>query len=184
LLEVLDGLELKTIDLFGVSWGGFVARLTATVAPDRIQRLALLVPAGISNGSHWKGLTKMAMPLICYRVWRSERNLRRLLRPLFTTWDDDWANYTGEAVRDMPFDYRIPPIATDDELRRLTMPVLVLGAADDISFPGHAIVRRVTSVVPNADWEVIPMCKHCPPTTPEFRGWLANRLSTFLGQGS
>lgn len=82
----------------------------------------------------------------------------------------------------MPFDFRIPPLASDDELRRLTMPVLVLGAADDISFPGEALVRRVSAVLPQADVEVIPASRHCPPTTPEFRRWLADRLSAFLGR--
>lgn len=180
LVDVLDGLGLGAVDLFGVSWGGFVARQAASADPARVRRLALLVPAGIANGSHWKGLTRMALPLARYRVWRSERNLRRLLAPLFTTWDPDWAGYTGDAVRDMPFDFRIPPLATDAELGRLTMPVLVLGAADDLSFPGEAVVRRVRSVVPHADAEVIPGCKHGPPTTPEFRGWLAARLAAFF----
>lgn len=180
LLELLDGLGLGTVDLFGVSWGGFVARQTASVAPERIRRLALLVPAGIANGSHWKGLTQMALPLIRYRLWRTERNLRRLLDPLFTTWHPDWAGYTGDAVRDMPIDPRIPPLATDAELQRLTMPLLVLGASDDISFPGAAVVARFRSQVPNVDGEIIPECKHCPPTTDEFRTWLGQRLTRFL----
>jgi pimeloyl-ACP methyl ester carboxylesterase len=182
LLDVLDGLGLGEADVFGVSFGGFVARLTANTAPDRVRRLVLLVPAGIANGSHWKGLTRMALPLVRYRLRRSERNLRRLLAPLLTTWDDDWAAYMGESVRDMPFDLRIPPLATDEELRKLTMPVLVLGADEDISFPGEAVVRRVKALVPHADVEVIAGCKHCPPTTPEFRAWLAGRLTAFLGR--
>lgn len=181
LLDVLDGLGLDTVDVFGVSFGGFVARLAAATAPDRVRRLALLVPAGIANGSHWKGLTKMALPLLRYRVWRSECNLRRLLAPLITTWDADWTEFMGESVRDMPFDLRIPPLATDEDLRKLTMPVLVLGAADDISFPGDVVVRRVKSLVPHADAEVIAGSKHCPPTTPEFRAWLAERLAAFFG---
>lgn len=183
LLDVLDGLGLGAVDLFGVSWGGFVARQTASVAPHRIRRLALLVPAGIANGSHWTGLVKMALPLLRYRLRPSEASLRRLLEPLFTTWDDDWAGYTGTAVQDMPFDMRIPPLATDAELRRLTMPVLVLGAAEDISFPGDAVVRRVRDLLPDAEGEVIPHSRHCPPTTPAFRQWLANRLVTFLDRG-
>lgn len=181
LLDVLDGLGLGgPADVFGVSFGGFVARLAASTAPDRVRRLALLVPAGVANGSHLTGLIRMAVPLVLYRLRRSEANLRRLLAPLFTTWDADWAGYTGNAVRDMPFDPRVPPMATDADLGRLTMPVLVLGAADDISFPGDAVVRRVQAVVPHADGEVIPACKHCPPTTPEFRDWLAGRLSAFF----
>lgn len=183
LLELLDGLGLGAVDLFGVSWGGFVARQTASVAPDRIRRLALLVPAGIANGSHWKGLTQMALPMLRYRLWRTEPNLRRLLDPLFTTWHPDWAGYTGDAVRDMPIDPRIPPLATDAELQRLTMPLLVLGASDDISFPGAAVLARFRAQVPHVDGEIIAECKHCPPTTDEFRTWLGQRLTRFFEGG-
>lgn len=183
LLDILDGLGLESVGLFGVSWGGFVARQTASVAPGRVRRLALLVPAGVANGSHWKGLTRMALPLLRYRLRRSDRNLRRFLDPLLTTWDADWAAYMGDTLRDMPMDLRVPPLATDDELRRLTMPVLALGAADDLSFPGAAVAGRVRSAVPHAEVEVIAGCKHCPPTTPEFRAWLSGRLSAFFEGG-
>ena len=180
LLEVCDGLGLGEVNLFGVSWGGFVARQTASAAPARVRRLALLVPAGVVNGSHWKGLTRMALPLLRYRLWRSERNLRRFLDPLLTTWDEDWAAYMGDTLRDMPMDLRIPPLATDDQLRALSMPTLVLGAADDISFPGRPMAARVKALVPHADVEVIADCKHCPPTTDAFRAWLAARLTHFF----
>lgn len=180
LLEVIDGLDLRSVSLFGVSWGGFIARQTASVAPERVERLALLVPAGIANGSHLKGLTKMALPLLRYRLWRSDENLRRLLAPLFTTWDDHWAEFVGDTVHDMPFDFRIPPLASDDELRCLTMPVLALAADEDISFPGQRVVRRILESVPHADCEVLRACKHCPPTTVEFQTWLADRLTAFL----
>lgn len=179
LFEVLDGLGVDQVNLFGVSWGGFVARLVASSSPGRIRRLALLVPAGIANGSHWKGLTQMALPMIRYRMSGSEASLRRFLDPLLTTWDSDWAGYMGESLRDMPFDPRIPPLATDADLQRLTMPLMVLGAAEDISFPGEAVVSRVRSVLPNAEVEVIPGCKHCPPTTPEFQAWLSGRVTKF-----
>lgn len=180
LFEVLDGLDVETANVFGVSWGGFVARVAAASSPERVQKLALLVPAGIANGSHWKGLTQMALPMLRYRITGSEASLRRFLDPLLTTWDADWAGYMGESLRDMPFDPRIPPVATDADLLRLTMPLMVLGAADDVSFPGEAVVSRVRSVLPDAEVEVIPGCKHCPPTTPEFQTWLSDRLTQFF----
>lgn len=182
LLEVLDGLGLGTVDLFGISWGGFVARQAASVAPERVRRLALLVPAGIANGSHWVGLTRMALPLMRYRMSGSEKSLRRFLDPLLTSWDDHWTAYMGATLRDMRTDLRIPPLATDEELRRLTMPLLVLGGEEDISFPGGAVAERIRSVLPHAEAEVIAGCRHCPPTTPEFRAWLAERLAVFFGE--
>lgn len=89
LLDVFDALALDRVDLFGVSWGGFAARLTASTAPERVRRLALLVPAGIVNGSHWRGLLGMALPMLRYRLRPSPGNLQRVLAPILTTWDDD-----------------------------------------------------------------------------------------------
>ena len=86
----------------------------------------------------------------------------------------------ADSLLDMRIDPRIPPVATDAALRRLAMPVLALGASHDISFPGEALVRRVRAVLPHAEAEVIADCRHCPPTTPAFREWLADRLSTFF----
>jgi 2-hydroxy-6-oxonona-2,4-dienedioate hydrolase len=183
LFDVLEGLSLDSVDLFGVSWGGFVARLAAHTKPSRVRRLALLVPAGIANGSHWQGLLQMALPLIRYRVWRTEANLRRFLDPLLTTWDPDWANYMADTLQDMPMDLRIPPLATIAQLQQLTMPVLVLGASNDLSFPGAAVVKQLAAHAPDVEGEVIAACKHCPPTTDEFRGWLADRLTGFMTDG-
>lgn len=180
LVEVLDALGLGAVHLFGVSWGGFVARQAATAFPGRVRRLALLVPAGVVNGSHWTGLTRMALPLLRYRLRPTDANLRRLLAPLLTTWDDLWAGYMGDSMRDLRLDLRVPPLATDAELRGLTAPTLALAAEEDISFPGAALVARVKRLVPGADAEVIAGSRHCPPTTAEFRAWLAARAGAFF----
>src|SRR4051812_3547057 len=88
----------------------------------------------------------------------------------------------GDTLTDMPADLRIPPLATDGELRRLTLPALALGGELDISFPGEAVARRVRSLVPHAEVEVIPGCKYCPPTAPPFRAWLAGRVGASLSR--
>ncbi len=181
LAEVFDALGLGAANVFGVSWGGFVARQFAVARPALVRKLGLLVPAGIVNGSHWKGLTRLALPMLRYRLRRTDRNLRRLLAPLLTTWDDDWAGFMGDGMWDMVLDLRIPPLATDAELRGLSMPTLVLGASDDISFPGGLLVARAKARIPGVDAEVMANCKHCPPTTDEFRRWLAERLTGFFG---
>ncbi|HVK17195.1 MAG TPA: alpha/beta hydrolase [Fimbriiglobus sp.] len=180
-VEVIDGLGVDKCDLLGVSWGGFAARVTASVVPDRVKKLALLVPAGVVTGPVWKGITQMAIPLTLYKLFPSERRKRRFFTPLFTTWDDDWADYMGDAFRDFVLVLRIPPVATDAELRGLTMPVLVIGAGQDVSFPGEKLLSRVKAVVPSVETELLADSKHSPPFTPTFRGWLADRVTRFLG---
>jgi pimeloyl-ACP methyl ester carboxylesterase len=179
--QVLDGLGLDRADLYGISWGGFLALRAAVAAPARVRRVALLVPAGVVGGPVWKGITRLMFPLMWYRLFPSERRLRRFLGGLLTTWDDDWANYLGDAFRDFVLDLRVPPLATDAELRGLSAPVLAVGAAEDLSFPGGKLVARVKALVPGAETELVAGSKHMPPTTPEFRRWLADRVTAFLG---
>jgi pimeloyl-ACP methyl ester carboxylesterase len=163
-----------------VSLGGFVARQFASEYPDRAASLVLIVPAGIVQGSLMKGFAKMALPMMMYKIRSNEKNLRKMVDNLITTWDEDWANYLGDSFNDFSPNLKIPPLASDDELKNLRMPCLVIGAEDDISFPGEKLIERVKTHIPNVETELIKGCKHSPPTTPEFRRWLAERIKTFI----
>ncbi|MDY7226927.1 alpha/beta fold hydrolase [Hyalangium rubrum] len=180
LLEVLDGLGLKSVDLYGISWGGFVALQTATVAPARVRRLVLLVPAGVVSGPVWAGLTQLAIPMMLYRSFPSEERLRRFATPLLTTWDEEWGRYLGDAMRSFVPDLRPPPLATAERLRGFQTPTLVVGADNDLSFPGPKLLARMKELIPHAQVELIPNCRHIPPTNDAFRGWMAERVTRFL----
>ncbi len=98
-LEIMDGLGLASADVYGISWGGFMALQTATVAPARVRRLVLLVPAGVVAGPVWAGLTQLMIPLMLYRSFPSEARLRRFNQALLTTQDEYWSAYLGDAAR-------------------------------------------------------------------------------------
>ncbi|WP_133120213.1 alpha/beta fold hydrolase [Rhodohalobacter barkolensis] len=180
LKEILDGLNLQESNLLGVSLGGFVARQFASEYPERVLSLTLIVPAGIVRGSLIKGFSKMALPMMMYKMRPGEKNLRRLVKNLITTWDEDWANYLGDAFLDFIPNIKIPPLASDEELQNLTMPCLVIGAENDISFPGNEIIIRVKNQIPNVETEFLKSSNHSPPTTPEFRSWLNKRVKEFI----
>ncbi|NTX01059.1 alpha/beta fold hydrolase [Myxococcus sp. CA040A] len=181
LRDVLDGLSLQRPHVVGVSWGGFVSIRLAAIAPERIDRLALLFPAGVVNGSHWEGLTKVAIPMMLYRMSPTERRLKAFVRHLLTTTDDDWAPFLGDAVRACNMDMRVPALAKPEELARLKAPTLVLAGDGDVSFPGEKLLARARALFPTlSDQELVKDCRHCPPTTDAFRQWLAGRISDFL----
>ena len=181
LRDVMDGLGLLRAHVVGVSWGGFVAIRLAATAPERIERLVLLVPAGVVKGSAWAGLTRLGLPMLLYRMAPNERRLKKFVRNLLTTLDDDWAPYLGDAIQAFNTDMRIPPLAKPEELKAFTAPTFVLGADGDISFPGKLVLARATQLFTTlADTELIPHSNHCPPTTDAFRKWLGNRITGFL----
>jgi 2-hydroxy-6-oxonona-2,4-dienedioate hydrolase len=181
LAEVMDGLGLPKANVLGVSYGGFITLRLAAHAPERIEKLVLLVPAGVVGGPLFDGLFKLGLPMLMYRAFPSEKRLARSVQHLLTTPDDDWKPYLGEAFRGIDLDMRVPPLAKPEELAKLTAPVLVMGADQDLSFPGQKLLDRVSELLPNLkDKELIANCRHCPPTTDAFRTWLSGRISRFL----
>lgn len=184
LSEVMTGLGLSRAGLVGVSWGGFVCLRLAAVAPERIERLALLVPAGMVTGPAWEGFRRVAWPMMLYRWFPSQARRDRFVSNLLTTKGDAWTDYLGDAFLSYRMNMRIPRLATPEELARFEAPTLVLGADDDVSFPGAAVAARAQALFAgHVETEVIAGSHHCPPTTDAFRGWLGERLGRFLLPG-
>ncbi len=180
LLEIIDELGLEKINLLGVSLGGFAALQFADVYSEKVKNLVLIVPAGIVHGSTWEGIKKMAIPSIMYQFNKSEKQLRKFVDPLLTTWDEDWGHYIGDAFTHFKPDLRIPPLISDQTLKQWTIPTIVFAGEEDISFPGRPMVEKLKSNNPDIQTRLMADCKHSPPTTPEFRKWLAERIHDFL----
>jgi 2-hydroxy-6-oxonona-2,4-dienedioate hydrolase len=181
LVDVLDGLGIERAHVVGVSWGGFVAIRLAAVAPHRIDRLVLLVPAGVVRGPFFAGLFKLGIPLGLYRMSPSEGRLRAFTRHLVTTSDEDWIAYLGDAFRCYQLDMQVPALVKKGELAHCHAPTMVLGADRDLSFPGRKLLDRAPDVFPGlAATALIEGSRHCPPTTDDFRAWLSDRITGFL----
>lgn len=184
LAEVLDGLSLERVRVVGISWGGFAAVRLAAAHAARIEALALLVPAGIVGSPMWDGWVRVGWPMTKYVLFPSDARLHGFLRNLLTTPDDaEWVGFLGEAFRAYNLNMRVPALARPEELRGFTAPTLVLAADRDASFPGAPLLARARELFPHlADCELMADCNHCPPTTDEFRAWLALRLGDFFSR--
>ena len=95
-------------------------------------------------------------------------------------WDDDWARYLADSMKLMKTDLRVPPLFGPSDVASFDKPVLVIGAEQDASFPGAALVARAKELFPHAETELLPGAKHGPSTTPEARAALADRVSRFI----
>jgi pimeloyl-ACP methyl ester carboxylesterase len=107
LKEVTDGLGLGHFDLFGVSLGGFIARQFASSWPEKVNHLALLVPAGIVQPLIVQGMIEMALPMAKYRLKPTEENLKELAGYLLHNWDEDWGHFIGDALHDFFSTYEL-----------------------------------------------------------------------------
>jgi 2-hydroxy-6-oxonona-2,4-dienedioate hydrolase len=178
--EVMDALALPQANVVGVSWGGFVGIRLAAAAPDRISRLALLVPAGVvkSPVSSW---LRMGWPMTRYMMRPNAQHLLSFMDTLLTTPDESWSGYLGDAFLAFDLSMKVPVRATPQELRGFHAPTFVLAAENDLSFPGAALLARARELFPNlVQAELLEGARHCPPTTDEFRSWLSGELRRFF----
>lgn len=181
--EVLDGLGLDVVPVVGVSYGGFVTIRLLVTSPQRVSRVSLVVPGGLVNGPAWAGFTRLFWPMTMYRWFPSEARLRRLTDGLFTSWDDDWGHWLGEALLNFKMDLRVPPLATKEQLAGFKGPVQIFGADGDVSFPGGPAIARAKEVFANvADAHLFEDTRHSPPFDDAFRERLCARIASFLEQ--
>ncbi len=77
-------------------------------------------------------------------------------------------------------DMRVPPLVRAEEVAAYAGRTLVLGADEDVSFPGKALLARARELFPHAEVELLEGCKHCPPVDDAFRQRTAARVDAFL----
>jgi pimeloyl-ACP methyl ester carboxylesterase len=152
--ELLGKLSDRPAHLVGYSYGGWVAMNQAIRAPGRVASITLLDPAGLTrlDARFWwwmsiSGLASMTpMPL--------RRHLARwldspaMLQPELMTLM--WA-----AIRGYRLEPKFPGVLTDDELREITVPTLLItGARSAMLTPEQARARG--SLIPNAEVAIVP----------------------------
>jgi pimeloyl-ACP methyl ester carboxylesterase len=174
--ELFDGLGIDTADMIGNSNGGFVVLNAAYYLPERVRRVVLISPAAtfvpipsifihtIIPGYwfapifRWEGLCHQAADWIWQDFPMDDcmRNLRRL------------AQVSGYP-RFRPTLNPPPSVFTDEELRKIKSPVLLLIGDHEVLYNREAVFRRASRLVPRLRAEVVPNANHCAQyTAPEF----------------
>lgn len=157
LAECLDLLGVGAAAVVGLSLGGWTATDFASRHPGRVERLALLCPAGIGRQTFGKVAPAFLLSLLGARGRRRSAELITGLdsREHAEVLDEIGRSFGGFRPRTERF-----PVFDDDRLRGLTMPVLaVLGARDRV-FDSAGTARRLTELAPRARVEVLPDAGH------------------------
>lgn len=163
--DVLDGLSLDAIHLLGYSEGGWIAALHAALAdrPERLTTLTLIEPGG--------AIERIPRRLIANMVLRGARTLlardkHRAFRE-FNKWmngdvelSDDEIELFLLAFRTFRQKLPIPGVLSDDELRRIAVPTLLLLAADTRLYDPEKVAARAHRLLPDVRVEIIPDAGH------------------------
>jgi len=150
--EIFDQLHLKKFNLLGASRGGWLALNIALRSPDRIDKMALLSPA---QAFKWIKMTSDVLSNLSYSMFPKRKRLRDILSTMTSdvdnldqTFIDQYYVATKEATTSKCILQMTP--FSDDQLRSLTMPVLVLIGDQDI-INSEKSLERAKKLFPNVE---------------------------------
>jgi len=164
LADALDVLGLARTALLGISQGGWTALRFATLWPERVERLALLAPGGVVADRGSFLLRAVGSMLV------GKRGAASLQRAVMGDVElpPDLAAYL--ALISAEFKPRIGklPIFTDEELARLTMPVLLIGGEKDVIRDNAKIAARLKGLLPRLETVIVPGAPHALVATTQY----------------
>jgi len=153
--ELLGKLSARPAHLVGFSYGGWIAMNQALRAPRRVASITLLDPAGLTRPDarfyRWLSISGLAtltpMPL--------RRRLARWLDLPPHMLQPELMTLMWAALRGYHAERKLPGVLTDDELRAIDVPVLLItGARSALLTPAEARARG--SLMPHAQVAVVP----------------------------
>jgi pimeloyl-ACP methyl ester carboxylesterase len=181
LADLLDGLHLDTAHVGGLSYGAWACMQLAWHAPDRVRSLILLDPGGNSLGRPpLRGLPAVLRLLAA----RDEAAYARFGLLVEGGWPNDpdrqrlvnfgMANYLSA----------VPMIkyASDDQVRRLDRPTLLLLGGTSIVHDPRRVLARARALMPDVRAEIVDGAPH--PLAETHAKIVNDRVLAFLGQST
>jgi pimeloyl-ACP methyl ester carboxylesterase len=170
LTSVLDELRIDSAYLVGMSYGGWLTLNYAIAVPHRVKAIALLSPAGSLLPLTKRFTTQAVMTTmfprrfmvqgflhyLTYRGNLRDSRARELDRLMVDVMHLAMANFAmnSEALRIQP------EVFSDDELRELRVPTLLLIGEQERIYDPKAALERARRLIPNMKGELVPQASH------------------------
>jgi pimeloyl-ACP methyl ester carboxylesterase len=162
--DVLRALAVEKASFVGVSLGGWLALDYAIRRTGRVNALALICPAGIGK---LKNFLLKAFPYFFMGEWGRKRLRAIVMGRAYTqrtSVPKTVEDFLGLIFRNFtPRRDPIPP-ASDDELKRLKMPIAIFLGGEDALIDSADTRRRAKILLPQAEIDFDPNIGHFIPT--------------------
>lgn len=159
--DLFDGLQIKSTYMVGNSFGGFVTVNTALYLPERVRKMVLISPAATFT-QMWPWWWHFWFPTgIGYMTGSNRMKLRGY----------EWL-WQGFPVEEIVSQVRVlttitgkprhgpPSIFSDEELRKLKVPALLLIGDHEVIYRPEQAIQRAIRLVPGLQAEIVPNANH------------------------
>lgn len=160
LAEVLDKLGIESAFFSGHSFGGWMSLHFALHSPERVKKLSLSAPGWFIGMSPYFVLRASYYALFCTRP-RIEK---------FVAWSScNASNVDGKFIEQFYLSFKntrmmklkiMPTVPKDDELKRLSVPTLLLVGENEVIYNGRKAFDRAKHLIPDIKAELIPQSSH------------------------
>lgn len=169
--EFFDALALDgAINMMGMSYGGWMTAQYALRFPNRLGKIVLLAPALTVFPGKFEMTARGMLSLIPPRRFFTKKLFYWLMqdavqaseasRLLVERIMDDMMTASKCLKRKM---FVPPTVLNDEELRSITMPVLILIGEHEKLYSARDAVERLNAVAPQIKTEIIPNAGHDLP---------------------
>ena len=160
--ELFNGLHIERTDLVGNSFGGMLAFTAALYLPERVKKVVLISPAATFI-QIWPFYWHLACPYKFGYLLGSKPIILGGFKWLWQGFprDECFTKYTElSKINGFPSYQLIPPVYTDDELRKIQTPILLLIGDHEVIYKPECVIRRATRLVSGLEAEIIPNANH------------------------
>lgn len=154
LSDVMAGLGLEAASFIGVSNGGWLALNYAIRFPERVNSLAVFCPPGIIRARNF---------LLKLFFLRMRKNTIARIPDIASPAQRYLTDFNALLCDQVRPRKERHGVFTDEQLQRLSMPLLLILGGKDAEFDSAAIRRRVEHVVPHAEIRYIAEAGHYIP---------------------
>lgn len=185
-VDLFGGLQIESAHMVGNSNGGFFTLNTALHLPERVKKVVLISPAATFT-QMWAWWWHLLIPAhMLAPIVRSQRMVHRAYEWLWQGFpmDECYARLRSiSTVAGYPR-YRptcnsaVPSVFSDEELRKIRIPVLLLIGDHEVIYRPKDAIRRATRLVAGLKAEIVPNANHCAQYT--AAGIVNQKILTFL----
>jgi pimeloyl-ACP methyl ester carboxylesterase len=175
--ETLAALGLGSVHLVGSSFGGWLALNQAAQRPERVVSIVLIEPVGLAPINLRRFITWGMCVLVGSMTPKPVRRRVAVWTRMPLVDNKPVMSMTFLGQRTHPFRLRAEQFS-DNTLRRVTKPTLVLlGAKSEIQQSAE-VAERLRASMPHANMEIVPGAGHALPVS--HADLVTNRIETFL----
>jgi pimeloyl-ACP methyl ester carboxylesterase len=148
--EIFEFLEIKRSNLIGMSLGGWISGRFAIDNSEKLIKLVLLCPSGISPVK--RSFLLRAFPL----MFLGDYGLRKINKIIYhkETVHEEMEKFSRLINKSFKTRIVVPPIFSDSEISKINIPVYLIVGEKDALVHSVQTVERIERILPNSQIEL------------------------------